>query len=158
MNGLGILCCVAFFVIVGCQAVLLNWCYSRHSNWRWLKRRYPAPPTAPAAGRQVFKDVTIRVNEHWYWRASRLTLSSAGLRMEMPAPLPRLFHQPVLVPWDDVTLQGCGADGSLLLDIGDSTKVTLTETAALGTHRFLDRRATRTLPRKLHRAASERRN
>ena len=138
MSAMGILCCVAFFVIVACQGILLHWHYARHSNWRWLNARYPAPAIEPTGQRPVFADVTIRVNQHWYCRVGRVTLNPAGLQVEMPAPLLRLFHRPLLIPWDDVTLRGLSSDGSLLLDAGDSTSLTLTGRAALETQRLLE--------------------
>jgi hypothetical protein len=143
MNALGISCCVAFFVIVACQAILLQWHYSRRGNWRWLERRYPAPAAEHPGRGYVFLNVTMRVNQHWYCPVSRLSLTSAGLTISMHTPLLRCFHRPFLIPWDDVTVSGQDADGSLLLDVGDSTKLTLTGNAALGTHRLMERIAQR---------------
>jgi hypothetical protein len=143
MNALGIFCCIAFFVIVACQVILLQWHYSRHSNWKWLKQRYPAPASRPAGRHHVFMNVTMRVNQHWYCPVSRVVLTSGGLMVSMHTPIFRLFHKPLLIPWDDVTVYGQEPDGSLLLEVGDSTKLTLTGTAALGTHRLLERIAQR---------------
>lgn len=139
MNAMGILFCVAFFAFCACQRIVLHWYFARRSNWRWLMHRYPAPTIDLVGRRRAFYDATIRVNQHWYCRVAHITLNSAGLRIEMPAPLLRLFHRPVLIPWDDVSMHGLSPDGSLRLQAGDSTSLVFTGKAALGTHRFLER-------------------
>jgi len=139
MSDTALLVCVVICVMAPCQAIVLHWHYSRHSTWRGLKHRYPAPSSEPTGRHHVFLNVSIRVNQHWYCPVSRLVLTSAGLMIAMRAPLLRLFHKPLLIPWDDITIGGTDSDGSLHLEVGDSTKLTLTGTAALGTNRLLDR-------------------
>ena len=74
-----------------------------------------------------------------------VTVCGAGLHLGMDAPLARVCHRPLFLPWDDVTavIDDAGAGGELPLWVGDRAVVTLAGPAAGAAARALARARSR---------------
>jgi hypothetical protein len=139
MNAIGIVSCIGFFALVVSVQVLLQWLDARSSAWGSMARRYPASSRADA------KELSGRLwmNGRCYAGTSTVAVEGAGLRVEMESPVARLFHPPIFIPWDDITVISEADDASgnasdidpaepdmLALRVGDSKSIVLTARAA----------------------------
>jgi len=151
MNQLGILSCIGFALFTVGYLLGLQWWALRQSRWGRFSARYPSP-AAPTALIGKFADCTVRINAHWYWRVAKIGLGAAGLSIDLQAPILRLRHKPVLIPWDDITPAGSPDEGMLLLRVGECSTVTLTDSAATALVRLLENRMNRRAARPARRA------
>jgi hypothetical protein len=151
MNQLGVVSCVAFFLLAAGYLLGLQWWALRQSRWTRLSFRYPSHILSSAQAR-TFTDCTVRINAHWYWRVASIGLGTTGLSIDFQAPILRLRHRPVLIPWDDLTPAGSPAEGMLLLRAGEDATITLKDSAALAMVQLFTHRASRRVTRPSRRA------
>jgi hypothetical protein len=142
MNQLGIIFCGSFALFTAGYLFAIQWMALRQSGWERLSSRYPSFE-ASNHSLEKFTDATVRVNAHWYSQVASIGLGAAGLRIEVHAPILKLRHKPMLIPWDDITPAGSPDEGMLLLQIGESATVTLTESSANGAQQWMQRQTMR---------------